>query len=167
MSFVSLDIRRLVACRDPQWLLEVLAEGDPLELANQCAARLRQRALPLAPAAVAQRALACLVDAARDYSPDTPFDAWLAACIDRAIDDLLSRGPDAEAIERCVDHGLKRGETRRMAARLQALDLRSRFALLEVLLRGESIEDHAERLGLPPEQVLADLRQVLGTLLAK
>ena len=79
----------LLSARSPDDLITRLLDGDPLRLVERSAVRLKQRSLFLDCERVSERA-ACLV-ANSKYQRDAPFEDWMVAQIDCAIDDILTK----------------------------------------------------------------------------
>ena len=78
-------------------VLERIARGDPLRMAERCRERLRQRALLISLRRLVARSLARTAAAARRKPAAVPIDAWLAERIDEAVEDLLREDRDRSA----------------------------------------------------------------------
>lgn len=90
----------LLVGSSPREIAARITPGDPLGFAGRCEARLRERALLVAPNRLLPRALARTARAAMSYRGTPPLANWLSARVDQAIEDCLLEDREDEHAHR-------------------------------------------------------------------
>jgi DNA-directed RNA polymerase specialized sigma24 family protein len=71
-------------------ILRKLWEGDPLDFSRRTTERIRERAILIDASRAIGYAMARAAFDARDYNAGSSLDAFLARCIERALDELIA-----------------------------------------------------------------------------
>lgn len=163
----------------PRALLHRLLDHDPFELQARSVGRLEQRALLLPERRVWLRALARVAHAGLGYRGSPPLDEWIAARIDKAIEEIQDEDLQAELANEPLQVpyegrllalsqglGLEIGMTRRACIRFNGLPDRVRQTFFAVSILGRPVNRYVAEGNGPPEQVNADLRAALLALSA-
>ncbi len=169
--------RELFADASPRELLRRLLEGDPLELRDRCARRIRTQAILLDGQRLHLRALAHVAREAPRYLGTPQLEVWLAGIVRRAVNELMAedaeaaRGaalpaapsdPDLQQV--AAELGLELEALARGFVRFNRAPFEARTALFAVLLDGMSPEAWARSQGFSVERALDHLRQAFWAL---
>lgn len=160
----------------PREILARIVPGDPLQIRPRVAGRVRGRALLLDTDRVLVRALALCARQADRWRGRPALEAWLEACVDQAIDDLLAEAPGggtaAELPQPGVFEllaeplGLDPPGMRQACARFNRLDEPVRRAFFALVLEGRDLDALARAAGVSATEVARRARRGLDVFLA-
>lgn len=151
-------------------MLRSLSQDDPLQLRARVVRRIRARFLLMDAESVLRRTLVHAAHDARGLGPEDVLEDWIAARIDRAIDELASAslepgsalGPWSELARPL---GLDARAMARGSVRFNACSLEARRAFFLLVLGGASLEDCAARSGVTAVELAQAARTALQVLL--
>jgi hypothetical protein len=166
---------------DPLETLDRLIESDPFQIESRACTRLRNLGLFLDPERLGLRAVARVAYAALAYRGEPVLDAWLDACIDLAVDDLLreqleeeeERVPLAKSADKEFYSKLARiagvpgQHGRRVCVVMNAMAVEDRRTFFAIVVEGKSVHRWvAEGYG-PPAKVQESLRRIGSLVLGE
>lgn len=153
-------------------ILQKIWKGDPLGLLGLCTRRLRERMLLLDATRLCTHAHARIAFDAVGLEPSGTLDEWLAAEVDRAIDELLreDQSLDRQGIPVTpAEHshydfmsktlGLSAMLGRKACVVFNTLPDEKRHALWALLVEGKSVEAHAAEVGKSSDLVRHDFEE--------
>jgi DNA-directed RNA polymerase specialized sigma24 family protein len=162
----------------PREILCRIVQGDPLEMRDRVARRLRAGAYLVDADRVQLRALARCARFAQRYTGRPDLATWLDEIVDAAIEDLLREDAgadgDAEASEAAPDTafvalarplGLEPSAMRRACAAFNRLPVPDRRAFFDLVIDGGSLDELARRSGENASELARRARRALDVLL--
>jgi len=169
----------LLVAEQPREVLHRLLDGDPLELADRCRIRLRERALFLNVERLFFKAVARTSFAAMSYAGRPRLETWLERCIDQAIEDMRTEQYDEEfrSLPPSLSEdepfytafakktGVEPGLSRLACLALNNLPPESRRAFQAVAIEGKTIHRYVAEGHGPPDRVQDLLRSVALSVL--
>ena len=152
--------RTFLSGRSSREILQRIWTGDPLGVVGLCTRRLRERMLMVDATRLLAHGLARIAHDAAIRAPGSDLDAWLAAEVDLAIDELLRedwlldrQGVPVEPEQHshydflCKTLGLPQLLARKACVVFNTLPDEKRHALWAILVEGRSFEAHALETG--------------------
>lgn len=161
----------------PREVLARIVHGDPLAVRRRASARLRARALFVDVDRVHLRSLARIARYAVRYRGRPSLDAWIAAQVDRAIDELLEEelagagagacpmGPHSAHASLAGPLGLDPDAMRRACAAVNARADPDRRAFYALVVEGATLDELARAEGAPVSDLGRRLRAALEGVL--
>ncbi|MBI5433966.1 MAG: hypothetical protein HZA52_14135 [Planctomycetes bacterium] len=160
----------------PREILDKLLAARALEIESRVAARLDSRAVLLDPERTYLRVLAHTARKAFFYRGDPPLGAFLEACIDRGIDDLVDEDVEAERSGAKLDAadtryqliaqslGIDAWKARRVCVVLNTSHDELRHAVFALLVQRKTLHRYVAEGHGPPQRVRELVREGLRRL---